>query len=90
MIYFDNGATSFPKPLAMIKAMEDSIAMEKQVEKLKKMVEAKQATEEQLAAAEKALTYLNEKTQQMFENGITKMQTVTLFWASSKTAFRSQ
>ena len=48
----------------MIKAMEDSIAMEKQVEKLKKMVEAKQATEQQLAAAEKALTYLNEKTRQ--------------------------
>ena len=30
--------------------------------------------ENQLAAMEKAFTFLNEKTQQMFENGITRMQ----------------
>ena len=67
----------------LVRAMEDSIAMEKQVEKLKKMLEEADpdpnkpdyaTIEKQLAAAEKALTYLNEKTQKMFEAGITKMQ----------------
>ena len=63
----------------MVKAMEDTVAMEKQVNKLKKMLEeagpeTKTLIEKQLAAAEKAFTFLNEKTQQMFENGITKMQ----------------
>ena len=64
----------------MIKSMEDTVAMEKQVTKLKKMLEAegdvgnRKVIETQLAAAEKAFTFLNEKTQQMFENGITKMQ----------------
>ena len=63
----------------LVKSMEDTIAMEKQVAKLKKMLEdadtdTKPIIEKQLAAAEKAFTYLNEKTQQMFENGITKMQ----------------
>ena len=64
----------------MIKSMEDTVAMEKQVTKLKKMLEAegdvenRKVIETQLTAAEKAFTFLNEKTQQMFENGITKMQ----------------
>ncbi len=65
----------------MIKAMEDTVAMEKQVNKLKKMLETADTTngdydtiQKQLAAAEKAFTLLNEKTQQMFENGISKMQ----------------
>ena len=64
----------------MIKSMEDTVAMEKQVTKLKKMLEENKdpdktpILEKQLAAAEKAFTLLNEKTQQMFETGITKMQ----------------
>ena len=65
----------------LVKAMEDTVAMEKQVQKLKKMLETADTTngdydtiQKQLAAAEKAFTFLNEKTQQMFENGITKMQ----------------
>ena len=65
----------------LVKSMEDTIAMEKQVAKLKKMLETADTTngdyetvQKQLAAAEKAFTYLNEKTQQMFEKGITKMQ----------------
>lgn len=65
----------------MVKAMEDTVAMEKQVQKLKKMLETADTTngdyetvQKQLEAAEKAFTFLNEKTQQMFENGITKMQ----------------
>lgn len=64
----------------MIKAMEDTVAMEKQVEKLKKMIEADPDNDDigiwknQLTAMEKAFTFLNEKTQKMFEEGITKMQ----------------
>ena len=58
----------------LVRAMEDSIAMEKQVAMLKKMKEGGASVDQQLAAAEKALTYLNEKTQQMFEGGISKMQ----------------
>lgn len=64
----------------MIKAMEDTIAMEKQVNKLKKMLEENtepeytETLENQLAAMEKAFTFLNEKTQKMFESGISKMQ----------------
>lgn len=64
----------------MVKAMEDTVAMQKQVEKFKKMLEENkdpaltETLENQLAAMEKAFTFLNEKTQQMFENGITKMQ----------------
>ena len=64
----------------MVKAMEDTVAMQKQVEKFKKMLEKNEdpalteMLENQLAAMEKAFTFLNEKTQQMFENGITKMQ----------------
>ena len=64
----------------MVKAMEDTVAMEKQVTKLKKMLEDNKdpdktpILEKQLAATEKAFTLLNEKTQQIFETGITKMQ----------------
>ena len=64
----------------MVKAMEDTVAMQKQVEKFKKMIEddphnaGVETWKNQLAAMEKAFTFLNEKTQQMFENGITKMQ----------------
>ena len=67
----------------MIKTMEDTVAMQKQVEELKKLLEAEklknntnnvEILEKQLAAAEKAFTFLNEKTQKMFEGGITKMQ----------------
>ena len=66
----------------MIKAMEDTVAMQKQVEKFKKMLEeyddpdqqVKEKLENQLAAMEKAFTFLNEKTQKLFEGGITKMQ----------------
>lgn len=70
----------------MIRTMEDTVAMQKQVEELKKILEAEKLKdhannannvgilEKQLAAAEKAFTFLNEKTQKMFEGGITKMQ----------------
>lgn len=64
----------------MIQTMEDTVAMQKQVEKFKKMLEEntipanKPILEKQLAAMEKAFTFLNEKTQKMFESGITKMQ----------------
>ena len=63
----------------LVKSMEDTNAMEKQVAKLKKMLEeastaSKPTIEKQLAAAEKAFTLLNEKTQQMFEGAISKMQ----------------
>lgn len=64
----------------LIKSLEDTIAMEKQVTKLKKMVEENKnenytpILKNQLAAMEKAFALLNEKTQQLFEGGITKMQ----------------
>ena len=66
----------------MVRAMEDTVAMQKQVEKFKKMLEeyddpdqqVKETLENQLAAMEKAFTFLNEKTQKLFEGGITKMQ----------------
>ena len=64
----------------MIKSMEDTVAMQKQVEKLEEMIEENEdpdrtpILEKQLAAAEKAYTLLNEKTQKMFEKGISKMQ----------------
>lgn len=64
----------------MIKFMEETVAMEKQVIKLKDLLEKKDDPDEiaiiekQLAAAEKAFTFLNEKTQKAFEEGITKMQ----------------
>lgn len=64
----------------MVKAMEDTVAMQKQVEKFKKLLENNEddamteTLQNQLAAMEKAFTFLSEKTQQMFESGITKMQ----------------
>ena len=64
----------------MVKAMEETVAMQKQVEKLQKMLEENTdpdrtpILEKQLAAAEKAFTLLNEKTQKIFEQGISKMQ----------------
>ena len=64
----------------MLKSMEDTVVMQKQVEKLKKMLKENTEPdrtpilEKQLAAAEKAYTLLNEKTQKMFEKGISKMQ----------------
>ena len=64
----------------MLKSMEDTVAMQKQVEKLEKMLEQNAdpdrtpILEKQLAAAKKAFTFLNEKTQKMFEQGISKMQ----------------
>lgn len=65
----------------LIKAMEDTVAMEKQIEKMEEMMEGEdpasadyELMEKQLAAMEKAFTFLKEKTQKMFENGITKMQ----------------
>ena len=67
----------------MIRTMEDTVAMQKQVEELEKLLEKAKnenkaddivVLEKQLAAAEKAFTFLNEKTQKMFEGGITKMQ----------------
>ena len=60
--------------------MEDTVVMQKQVEKLEKMLETNEdpdktpILEKQLAAAKKAFTLLNEKTQKIFEKGITKMQ----------------
>ena len=64
----------------MLMTMNETIKMEEQVEKLKKMLEENQnpddanALEKNLAAAEKALVFLKEKTQKIFEGGITKMQ----------------
>lgn len=65
----------------MVKTLEDVMDMEKIVKKLEIMSkdtsysEADQATiKEQLAAAEKSFTFLKEKMQKAFENGITKMQ----------------
>lgn len=65
----------------MVKTLEDVMDMEKIVKKLETMSkdtsysEADQATiKEQLAAAEKSFTFLKEKMQKAFENGITKMQ----------------
>ena len=64
----------------LIRSMDESIKMEEQVAELKKMLENNtnpdnvEAMEQNLAAAEKALVYLKEKTQKLFEGGITKMQ----------------
>ncbi len=64
----------------LINSMDESIKMEEQVEKLKKMLEENtdpdnvEVMEQNLAAAEKALVYVREKTQKLFEGGITKMQ----------------
>ncbi|MGN0307995.1 MAG: flagellin [Lachnospiraceae bacterium] len=85
----------------MIASLEESLNLEELVSKLKGLLEvegnindpAKKATlEEQLEAAEKALTFSNEKTQKLFEGCITKMQghldTVNL--ASTQNGTRSQ
>lgn len=64
----------------LIRSMDESIKMEEQVAELKKMLENNtdpdnvEVMEQNLAAAEKALVYLKEKTQKFFEGGITKMQ----------------
>lgn len=65
----------------LINAMEDTVNMENIVNKLDAMLqsnaydEAQKATiQEQLDAAKKAFTLLKEKTQKLFESGITKMQ----------------
>ena len=65
----------------LIKAMEDTVAMENVVNKLTKMLQEgnynddqKAIIEDQLAAAEKAYTFLKENTQKLFEHSITKMQ----------------
>lgn len=85
----------------MIASMEESLALEETVAKLKKLLEEeanmndparKAQLEEQLEAAEKALTFSNEKTQKLFEGCITKMQghldTVNL--ASTENGTRGQ
>ena len=64
----------------MIRIMEETVAMEKQVKKLEELLEGlelpaeKEVVEKQLAAAQKAFTFLKEKTQLAFESGISKMQ----------------
>lgn len=65
----------------MINAMQDVVDMENTVATLTKMVESdkydditKETIQNQLDAANKALTFLKEKAQKMFEGGITKMQ----------------
>lgn len=65
----------------LISAMQAVVDMEKTVEKLKGMAaDAKYSEEErkiinnQLDAANKAMTILSEKAQKVFESGITKMQ----------------
>ena len=65
----------------LVRAMQDVVDMEATVAKLEGMLEgyAEGSTERttiqnQLDAANKAMTYLAEKAQKMFENGITKMQ----------------
>lgn len=85
----------------MIASMEETLAIEKMVAKLKGLLEIednvndtnkKAKLEEQLEAAEKALTFSNEKTQKLFESCITKMQghldTVNL--ASTENGTRGQ
>ena len=65
----------------LISAMQAVVDMEKTVEKLKGMAEdtkynesEKKIINNQLDAANKALTMLSEKAQKVFESGITKMQ----------------
>lgn len=65
----------------LVRAMQDVVDMEATVAKLTGMVEddkysetERNAIQERLDAANKALTYLSEKAQKMFEGGITKMQ----------------
>ncbi|MGN0305407.1 MAG: hypothetical protein ACI4D2_04545 [Lachnospiraceae bacterium] len=85
----------------MIASLEESLALENMVAKLEGLLkdevnandpQKKARLETQLAAAKKALTFSSEKTQQLFENSITKMQghldTVNL--ASTQNGTRSQ
>lgn len=85
----------------MIASMEETLAIEKMVAKLKGLLEEeanmndpvkKAQLEEQLEAAEKALTFSNEKTQKLYEGCISKMQghldTVNL--ASTENGTRGQ
>lgn len=85
----------------MIASLEESIAIEEMVAKLGDLLKdtanindpaKKDQLEKQLAAANKALTFSNEKTQKLFEGSITKMQghldTVNL--ASTQNGTRSQ
>lgn len=65
----------------LVRAMQDVVDMEATVAKLEGMMESgnfsaqqKETIQKQLDAANKAMTYLTEKAQKMFENGITKMQ----------------
>ena len=65
----------------LVSAMQAVVDMEKTVEKLKGMAEdtkynesEKKIINNQLDAANKALTMLSEKAQKVFESGITKMQ----------------
>jgi len=65
----------------LVRAMQDVVDMEETVAKLEGMLEGyaegsteRQTIQNQLDAANKAMTYLAEKAQKMFENGITKMQ----------------
>lgn len=85
----------------MIASLEESIAIEEMVAKLGDLLKdtanindpaKKEQLEKKLAAANKALTFSNEKTQKLFEGSITKMQghldTVNL--ASTQNGTRSQ
>ena len=65
----------------LVAAMQEVVDMEETIGRLENMAANEQYTEDelniinnQLDAANKALTYLNEKTQKLFESGITKMQ----------------
>ena len=64
----------------LIRSMEDSIKMEEQVLELEKLLEKytdpqdQEMIQKDLDAANKALVYLKEKTQKLFEGGMTKMQ----------------
>ncbi len=65
----------------LVSAMQDVVDMEATVAKLEGMMESdnftaqqKETIQKQLDAANKAMTYLAERAQKMFENGITKMQ----------------
>ncbi len=65
----------------LVAAMQGVVDMEETIKRLESMAANENYTEDelkiinnQLDAANKALTYLNEKTQKLFESGITKMQ----------------
>lgn len=64
----------------LIRSLEDSIKMEEQVLEIEKLLEKftdpadQELIKKDLDAANKALVYLKEKTQKLFEGGMTKMQ----------------